>query len=307
VLLKKQSLHFEHHSFTRYQKRSFLSVMSSQSEQVMLSQEASIFSANKIKISTLNLYHSDQNKLEAYLVQIKLYIKQHSFQFKFIKNKVLFAFIYLKDNAFTWFHHYLMNYLQKKSGKWEEEINTIFRDSQTFEKRLRRVFENIDKKRTAERQLYNLQQKIFATTYSISFQHIAMNTKWNDAVLISQFYQKLRKKVKNEIARIDKLADLQKMIFRVMIIDNRQYEKRLKKGKELTMSVVLNRKFKKKQRQSYYDSQSMKLNATWKILMNTRDKTVQQSKTCYTCKKLSHYFKDCTQNKYKNKSKSYDK
>ncbi len=281
--------------------------MSSQSEQVMLSQEASIFSANKIKISTLNLYHSDQNKLEAYLVQIKLYIKQHSFQFKFIKNKVLFAFIYLKDNAFTWFHHYLMNYLQKKSGKWEEEINTIFRDSQTFEKRLRRVFENIDKKRTAERQLYNLQQKIFATTYSISFQHIAMNTKWNDAVLISQFYQKLRKKVKNEIARIDKLADLQKMIFRVMIIDNRQYEKRLKKGKELTMSVVLNRKFKKKQRQSYYDSQSMKLNATWKILMNTRDKTVQQSKTCYTCKKLSHYFKDCTQNKYKNKSKSYDK
>ncbi len=307
MLLKKQSLHFEHHSFTRYQKRSFLSVMSSQSEQVMLSQEASIFSANKIKISTLNLYHSDQNKLEAYLVQIKLYIKQHSFQFKFIKNKVLFAFIYLKDNAFTWFHHYLMNYLQKKSGKWEEEINTIFRDSQTFEKRLRRVFENIDKKRTAERQLYNLQQKIFATTYSISFQHIAMNTKWNDAVLISQFYQKLRKKVKNEIARIDKLADLQKMIFRVMIIDNRQYEKRLKKGKELTMSVVLNRKFKKKQRQSYYDSQSMKLNATWKILMNTRDKTVQQSKTCYTCKKLSHYFKDCTQNKYKNKSKSYDK
>jgi len=49
-----------------------------------------------------------------------------------------------------------MNYLQKKSEKQEEEINTIFRDSQTFEKRLKRVFENIDKKCTAERQLYNL-------------------------------------------------------------------------------------------------------------------------------------------------------
>ncbi len=42
--------------------------MFSQSEWVMLSQEASIFSVNKIKISTLNLYHDDQNKLEAYLV-----------------------------------------------------------------------------------------------------------------------------------------------------------------------------------------------------------------------------------------------
>jgi len=307
VLLKRQSLHFEHHSFIKYQRRSFSLVMFSQSEWVTLSQEVSIFSADKIKISTLNLYHSDRDKLKAYLVQVKLYIKRHSFQFKFIKNKVLFAFIYLKNNAFTWFHHYLTNYLQKKSEKREEKISMIFRDSQTFEKRLKRVFEDIDKKCTAECQLYNLRQKIFAATYSISFQHIAMNMKWDDAVLISQFYQRLRKKVKNEITRIDKLADLQKMIFRAMIIDNRQYKRRLKKGKESIMSIVLSRKFKKKRRQSYYDSQSIKLDAIWKILMNACNKTVQQSKTCYIYKKLSHYFKNCTQNKYKNKSKSYDK
>ncbi len=162
--------------------------MFSQSEQVTLSQEVSIFSADKIKISTLNMYHNDQDKLKAYLVQIKLYIKWHSSQFKFIKNKVLFAFIYLRDNAFTWFHHYLINYLQKKSEKREEEINTIFRDFQMFEKCLRRVFEDIDKKHTAKRQLYNLRQKIFAAIYSISFQHIAMNMKWDDAALTSQFY-----------------------------------------------------------------------------------------------------------------------
>jgi len=239
-------LNFEHHSFTRYQRRSFLSVMSSQSEWATLSQEASIFSADKIKISTLNLYYNDQNKLEAYLVQIKLYIKRHSSQFKFIENKVLFAFIYLRDNAFTWFHHYLTNYLQKKSEKREEEINMIFRDSQTFKKRLKRVFENIDKKCTAERQLYNLRQKIFAATYLINFQHIMMNMKWDDAALISQFYQKLWKKVKNEIIRIDKFINLQKMIFRAMIINNRQYERYLKKDKESTMSVVLSWKFKKK-------------------------------------------------------------
>ncbi len=281
--------------------------MSSQSERVTLDQEASIFSADKIKISTSNLYHDDRDKLEAYLIQIELYVKRHSSQFKFIENKVLFAFIYLRDNAFTWFHHYLTNYLQKKSEEREEKINTMFRDSQAFEKRLRRVFEDIDKKRTAKRQLYNLRQKIFAATYSISFQHIAMNTKWNDAALTSQFYQELRKKVKNEIARIDRLVDLQKMIIRAMIIDNRQYERRLEKGKESTMSVVLSRKSKKERRQSYYDSQSMKLDAIRKISMNARGKTVQQSKTCYTCKKLNHYFKDCTQNKYKNKLKSYDK
>ncbi len=73
------------------------------------------------------------------------------------------------------------------------------------------------------------------------------------------------------------------------------------------MLVVLSRKFKNKRWQSYYNSQSIKLNATQKILMNVCDKTVQQSKTCYICKKLSYYFKNYTQNKYKNKSKSYDK
>jgi len=70
-----------------------------------------------------------------------------------------------------------MNYLQKKSEKQEEEINMIFRNSQMFEKCLRRVFEDIDKKCTAECQLYNLRQKIFAATYSISFQHITTNMK----------------------------------------------------------------------------------------------------------------------------------
>ncbi len=51
----------------------------------------------------------------------------------------------------------------------------------------------------------------------------------------------------------------------------------------------------------------MKLDAIQKISMNACDKIIQQSKTCYICKKLNYYFKDCTQNKYKNKSKLYDK
>ncbi len=35
-----------------------------------------------------------------------------------------------------------------------------------------------------------------------------MNIKWNNAAFISQFYQKLQKKVKNEIIKIDKLVNL---------------------------------------------------------------------------------------------------
>ncbi len=83
------------------------------------------------------------------------------------------------------------------------------------------------------------------------------------------------------------------------------YKQRLEKKNKIAYALVA--WSKKKKKQSYYNSQSMKLNATRKILMNACDKTVQQSKACYTCKKLNHFFKDCIQNKYKNKLKFYNK
>ncbi len=111
----------------------------------------------------------------------------------------------------------------------------------------------------------------------------------------------------DEIARTDRPNDLQKMISRAVVIDNRQYERRLEKGKGPATSVVLGRKSKKGRRQPYYGPQPMELDATRKVPTNARGKTAQQSKACYTCGKLGHFSKDCTQNKYKNKPKPYDK
>ena len=52
-----------------------------QSEKVTLAQDAFISSVDKIKIFILNLYYKDRDKLETYLVQINLYVKQHELQF----------------------------------------------------------------------------------------------------------------------------------------------------------------------------------------------------------------------------------
>ena len=56
-----------------------------------------------------------------------------------------------------------------------------------------------------------------------------------------------------------------------MIINNRQYKRRLKKDKHY--SVMLNKKLKKKDyRQSYYKSQSMKIDITQRKLYQTFNK-----------------------------------
>ncbi len=167
------------------------------------------------------------------------------------------------------------------------------------------MYEDIDAKRIVEQQLYNIKQSESAFKYIIAFQSIAAEIEWNDLILTAQFYKELKNVIKNEIARMNKLVTLHVMISKTIMLNNWQYKRRLeKKNKIAYVSVAWS---KKKKKQLYYNFQLMKLNATWKILMNARDKTIQQSKSCYTCKKLDHFFRDCTQNKYKNKSKFYDK
>ena len=195
--------------------------MSSQSGRATSAQGATVSSADKVKIFTPDLYYGDREKLDAFLMQVELYIRRHETQFKSVEDKVLFTLIYFRGNAFTWFQHYLKDFLGKELGDRENETQIIFNSSQQFEARLRRVFEDIDKKRTAERQLYELRQKGSAVSYSVSFQHIAANTEWDDVALISQFYRGLREEVKDEIVRTDRSENLTKMIIRAVIIDNR--------------------------------------------------------------------------------------
>ena len=50
----------------------------------------------------------------------------------------------------------MFNYLKKNKSYREDKTNIIFTDFKIFELRLKRIFKDINRKRTAERQLYNL-------------------------------------------------------------------------------------------------------------------------------------------------------
>ena len=63
----------------------------------------------------------------------------------------------------------MFDYLNKNRNQRKDETNIIFTDFKTFELRLKRVFEDIDKERITERQLYDLRQKESTVIYSISF------------------------------------------------------------------------------------------------------------------------------------------
>ncbi len=270
------------------------------------SSDITAFLNNKllIKILTLNLYYEDKDKLDAFLIQVNVYARTHK-KLSSFHDKILFAFSYFKEDVFKWFKSLIRDHLKNKSEDQEEETNRIFEDFFNFEQAIRRMYEDINAKRIIERQLYDIKQSESAFKYIAAFQSIAAKTEWNNSTFTAQFYKELKNVIKNEIAHMNKLATLHAMISKTIVLNNQQYERRLEKKNKIAFASVA--WSKKKKKQSYYNSQSMKLDAIWKISTNARDKTVQQSKACYTCKKLNHFFRDCIQNKYKNKSKLYDK
>ena len=52
----------------------------------------------------------------------------------------------------------------------DDETNEIFTSLEEFKKQIRIVFETIDQKRTAEREICNIMQKGVAATYAANFQ-----------------------------------------------------------------------------------------------------------------------------------------
>jgi len=56
---------------------------------------------NVLKVLTLNAFTDKREKLQAFLIKLKLYIKFNQMKFRSEMNKGLFTVLYLKDAAFN--------------------------------------------------------------------------------------------------------------------------------------------------------------------------------------------------------------
>ncbi len=93
------------------------------------SADITAFSNNKslIKISTLNLYYEDKDKLDAFLIQVNIYVRAHK-KLSSFHDKILFVFSYFKEDVFKWFKSLIRDHLKNKSEDWDEKINKVFKD-----------------------------------------------------------------------------------------------------------------------------------------------------------------------------------
>ena len=175
-----------------------------------------------LKINTPEPFDSGRGKLRAFFSQVELFFGFNAERFPTNKHKVLFASTYLRGPAFKWFNSFLMDFLNNKPDKKDDNTIEVFQNYSNFKNKLRQVFGDFDKEHLAERRMQSLWQTGSAANYASKFQQLAAQTQWGAVPLVAQFYKRLKDRVKNDVAQVNRPSQFQSMITLAIRIDDQQ-------------------------------------------------------------------------------------
>ena len=258
---------------------------------------AEVVTTKSLKLATPTIFTGDRKKLDTFLSQLALYFKFNSSSFVTDADKIQYAAYYLQGEAEEWFRPYIQEYTDNEDNpsQAEESTRRMFASCNRSKSEIRIVFGDIDRERTAERELMQLRQTKSAADYTMHFMRLSTATNWEDAALMAMFYAGLKDAVKDEIARGERLHDLWAVTTMAIRIDNRLYERRKEKGQtaysdeQKTAAYMSGHKRNKNwhHRNDKYGPRPMEID-TIKL---KKKKTFDGD--CYNCGKKGHLARDC--------------
>ena len=96
-------------------------------------------------MTLLDTFSGNRSKLKAHLAQIDLYIGFNHKKFSTETDKVMWAVSFLRGPAFDWIEFFLNDYITNQSNDDREaETVAIFASYAEYQKRINRVFRDID-------------------------------------------------------------------------------------------------------------------------------------------------------------------
>ena len=210
-------------------------------------QSVSLTSGTKIKISSPDKFLEEWRMLSSFLTQLDTYIHLNYTMFRKEADKVLYASSYLRSDALNWFEPTLWDYMENEKKNCDNKTNKIFVSLEKFKKQIRIVFETINQKRTAEREICNIVQKGAAVTYAANFQRHTAYMNWDNTALTAQYYKGLKDFIKDKIFCSEWPSTLAKMIKKSVIIDNRAYKRSMEKSQKNYVSLKADKSHKSTQ------------------------------------------------------------
>ena len=134
---------------------------------------------------------------------MELFFGFNAERFPIDEHKVLFPSTYLKGLAFEWFNSFLTDFLNNEPDERDNNMVEVTQNYSNFKNKLRQVFGDFDKEHLAERRMQSLRQTGSAADYASKFQQLAAQTQWKAVPLVTQFYKRLKDRVKDDIARVN--------------------------------------------------------------------------------------------------------
>ena len=250
-----------------------------------------------IKVKEPKLFSGKPGQLRPFMTQLRLYFGFNLNPFREDCDKILFVTSYMREGAYEWVAGRLEDYLKylRQRNRRDNGTNEIFNSFGQFEDKLTEVFGDIDRDRTAERQIGNLKQTRSASDYGAEFMRLVAILQWDDDALYAQYYQGLKNIVKDEIMKSNRPEGIGPLSTLAICIDARLYKRSMKKREQTTW----NPKFKqqtKKVKKPWYGPQLMEIDNMQKGKNNISKKERKRrfkKRLCLNCGKAGHMTKAC--------------
>ena len=267
----------------------------------------------KSKAAKPDLFYGDYKKVEEWLLQLGLYFHFATEALE-DQERILFASTYMRGRAAQWIKPYVNRCLT--NSKPEEVIANYG----SFEDKLKQLFGIADEEAAAERAIQNLKQVKSVAEYAAEFQHLAIQTGWEDKSLMRMYKQGLKRHIREELLRSGTdPEDLNELYDETIRLDAEWYELNMEFKQDKKVShhggnrpyhyqVAPQRKVKAKTstRNSYsYDPMDLdnlemgnkrKGNPSKQASKEGRPFR-KENRSCYNCGKPGHIAKNCRSNK----------
>ena len=178
------------------------------------------FVGQRVKIGQPTPFDGKVSKYFTFMSQCQLHFTMYPDSFFFAESKVLFVIFFLIGNARSWATDIL-----------NQKTHPLRKDYDSFKAALNLLYLDQNLRHQAYDKLSHLKQTKSTAAYSVEFQQIIIPLKLDNNAKCIFFYIGFKDTVKDTLATVGEPELFEELIDQVIVIDQRQHQRRIKKKK----------------------------------------------------------------------------